>query len=192
MSGLDYRKKTMAWFRKNPVLPSFEGLLLAAKGLDNRFVSVNAEFAELAGLSPLEMIGKSDSDMPWADKAASYVHFENDILAGKQYSAIETLLRAENPHAETPENLRLLTVKSIIYENGQKAGVLIKAVVISSWIYNLIRHSRMQEEVTPDSLSEYSGFGLNCHESCVLFYFLKGFCSGCSGQLILATALDCK
>ncbi len=50
------------------------------KDLDSRYLGCNKTFADLAGLSIAEMIGKSDDDMPWGDHQAGYSEWDSRIL----------------------------------------------------------------------------------------------------------------
>jgi PAS domain S-box-containing protein len=43
------------------------------KGLDNRYLGCNTCFADDAGLTPAEIIGKTDADLCWSEHAAAFV-----------------------------------------------------------------------------------------------------------------------
>ncbi len=68
------------------------------KDNDSRFVACNAEFAAYAGLTPAEVIGLTDQDMPWGPvSGATYVNWDQHVLTtGEPVTGIEEpILTAE-------------------------------------------------------------------------------------------------
>ncbi len=52
------------------------------KDKDSRFLGCNFAFAKSAGFdSPNDLIGKTDYDMVWKDKAAEYIKTDQKIMA---------------------------------------------------------------------------------------------------------------
>jgi DNA-binding CsgD family transcriptional regulator len=55
-----------------------------------RFISCSEGVAQLAGLdSPSQIIGKTDLDMPWADRANHYLEEEKIALSGQEHQQLQ-------------------------------------------------------------------------------------------------------
>jgi len=64
------------------------------KDLNSCYLGCNQTFADLAGMSIQEMIGKSDSDMPWRSEGAGYLDWDGQIVTtGEPVSNIRESLR---------------------------------------------------------------------------------------------------
>lgn len=64
------------------------------KDLDSCYLGCNQTFADLAGLSIEEMIGKGDPDMPWWSEGTQYLGWDSHVMAtGEPVSNIREPLR---------------------------------------------------------------------------------------------------
>lgn len=59
------------------------------KNLNGIYVYVNHAFAELVGLDPTNVIGKSDYDMPWSSDAETFLADEKMVLNGGKLINVE-------------------------------------------------------------------------------------------------------
>ena len=51
------------------------------KDLNSQYLGCNQTFADLAGLSIAEMIGKGDPDMPWGNEGVEYVSWDKKVIS---------------------------------------------------------------------------------------------------------------
>jgi DNA-binding CsgD family transcriptional regulator len=92
------------------------------KDLDLKYQGCNASLAAIAGLpSEREILGKSDFDLPWADRYANlYRDGDQEILDGKEmFHAVEPLLQADGRLVKITINK-----KTLYNRKKQKIGIV--------------------------------------------------------------------
>lgn len=151
------------YYLDNPIIHWNRGILLV-KDLQHRFVASNYNFKSFSGLTPTELIGLSDENMPWCETQEIYINHEKDILSGNNYSVIEPLngLRKVN----------LFTQKDIIYNRqGIPSGTAATATIFSQ----CLEYGNLEGTARTLKVSNFSEYNLTATEAKVLYFLLKGF-----------------
>jgi rsbT co-antagonist protein RsbR len=92
------------------------------KDRDSRYLGCNKAFAEDAGRTVEEIVGKTDYDMPWTKaESDSFVAFDREIMASGQprYHILESLLRGDGTQSWVDTNKVPLR-----NERGEVIGIL--------------------------------------------------------------------
>lgn len=151
------------YFLQNPIINWNDGIMLV-KDRQHKFISSNNNFSKFSGLSPFELVGLSDDDMPWKDSSEIYVQHEEDIIAGNHYNVIEPL--------DGLIKTNLYTSKKIIYDkSGIPAGTIATAIFCNKKI-DFQNINGISESL---HVCGYRGYNLTKSESLILYYILKGY-----------------
>lgn len=153
----------LEYYLDNPVIQWNRGILLV-KDFQHKFIASNFNFKSFSGYAPLDLIGLSDSDMPWSESRDIYIKHEKDILSGRNYSVIEPL--------DGINRVNLFTQKDIIYnKQGMPAGTTATASVFNQ----SLEYGNLEGTSRTLKVSNFSEYNLTATESKVLYFVLKGF-----------------
>lgn len=96
------------------------------KNKDGKFLSCSESVAKLAGAdSPQALIGKSDFDLPWKNRAASYLEEEVTVLQGGHINHIQS-------QTTTAGDIQIFVSKSPLYtKEGKIAGTIGSSIDIT-------------------------------------------------------------
>lgn len=90
------------------------------KDLQGRYLGCNNYMLEMSGLECLEdILGKTDFELPWVDRAKIITDIDKKVLATEQVLRVE-----ERPIIASGEEMIFLTTKTPLYENGQLIGII--------------------------------------------------------------------
>ncbi|HHQ4545253.1 TPA: LuxR C-terminal-related transcriptional regulator [Aeromonas veronii] len=112
------------FYLDNPVIDYEPGILLV-KDLQHRFVASSRGFEAYSGVSATQLVGLSDTDMPWRDYADMFVANEKETLSGLNYITIEPL--------HGLKCVTLITMRVIVYDSlGLPSGIASNSIPIDS------------------------------------------------------------
>ncbi len=100
------------------------------KDKGSRFISCSENFAKIAGVeSPMDLLGKTDFDLIWRDRAESYLKSDQTALRGNYY-------KDYRPHKTAIGTIKLLVTKSPLFDpQGKIIGTTGAAIDLTSKYY---------------------------------------------------------
>ena len=107
--------QNIEYYQARPRL-EIKDCVVVVRDLQHQFIASNLAFSHYSSRSPEQLVGLSDSHMPWKSAAHLFIANDLDTLCGEESIIIE-----HYPHLD---NAMLITKKSVVYSDGLAAGVL--------------------------------------------------------------------
>ena len=134
--------KTIEYYQQNPVIESCDSIVIV-RDLNDRFIASSPQLSMYSGIDPLELVGLSDRDMPWADHTDAFKQHSLATLCGD--------LKTEIHHIN---NIYFLAQKQILLnDQGTTAGTSTTVTPISQHSIDSLINSAQPTLYRIDKLS---------------------------------------
>lgn len=117
------------YYQAHPRL-DIDGCVVVVRDLQHKFIASNLEFSQLSRRSPEQLVGLSDSQMPW--KGAAHLFIANDLVT---LCGGEDIIIERYPHLD---DAILITKKTIVYGDRIAAGVISVGLFFSGQYANKV------------------------------------------------------
>ena len=118
--------KTIEYYQQHPIIdPHTCECLIVVKDLEHRFVASNSDIEIYSGMSPLELVGQQDKDMPWKENAANLVNQDLLVLCDDSDQTHHKIFFFKN--------IIFHSLTAVIYNlAGDKAGTMTTSTLLPS------------------------------------------------------------